>query len=79
MLDCDVLIPAAMVLVSASFAPLTRGSPQTLIWTVAAWAFLPASLVMRGVAMARIAAMIRSKREVAAAGSDKAGKAVATA
>lgn len=73
------LIPAAMVLVSASFAPLTRGSPQTLIWTVAAWAFLPASLVMRGVAMARIAAMIRSKREVAAAGSDKAGKAVATA
>ena len=34
-------------------------SPQTLIWTMAAWSFLPASLFMRGVAMARIADMIR--------------------
>ena len=66
------LIPAAMSVMSLSFAPLTQGSPQTLIWTVAGWAFLPASLVMRGVAMARVAAMIRTKREGAAAAADKA-------
>ncbi len=66
------LIPAVMSVLSLSFAPLTQGSPQTLIWTVAAWAFLPASLVMRGVAMARVAAMIRTKREGVAAAADKA-------
>jgi hypothetical protein len=37
-------------------------NPQTLIWTVAAWAFLPASLFMRGIAMGRIAGMIKEKR-----------------
>lgn len=36
--------------------------PQTLIWTMVAWAFLPANLIMRGVALARIAAMIEAKR-----------------
>lgn len=29
---------------------------------MAAWAFLPASLLMRGIAMGRVAAMIREKR-----------------
>jgi len=38
-------------------------SSQTLIWTVAVWAFLPASLFMRGIAMARIARLIRRKRD----------------
>ena len=45
-----------------SFQPITLESPQTLIWTMAGWAFLPASLFMRGVAMARIASMIAEKR-----------------
>lgn len=35
---------------------------HTLIWTVAAWAFLPASLFLRGIAMGRIAKMITAKR-----------------
>lgn len=56
------LIPAVVNLASTGFEPLTLTSPQTLIWTMAAWAFLPASLLMRGVAMGRIAAMIRSNR-----------------
>jgi hypothetical protein len=30
---------------------------------MALWAFLPASLFMRGIAMTRIAGMIRNKRE----------------
>lgn len=61
------LIPAVVSLASIGFEPLTLTSPQTLVWTIAAWAFLPASLLMRGVAMGRIAAMIRSKREANAA------------
>ena len=35
---------------------------HTLIWIVAAWAFLPASLFLRGIAMGRIAKMITAKR-----------------
>jgi hypothetical protein len=50
--------------VSSSYYDFTElGSNQTLIWMVAAWAFLPASLFMRGIAMARIARLIRRKRE----------------
>jgi len=57
------LIPAVVSLASVGFKPLTLTSPQTLIWTMTAWAFLPASLLMRGIAMLRIATMIRQKRE----------------
>ena len=56
------IIPAVVKTASAGFEPLTLTSPQTLIWTMAAWAFLPASLFMRGIAMGRIADMIRAKR-----------------
>jgi hypothetical protein len=56
------LIPAAVKLGGGAFEPLLMGSSQTLIWTMAAWAFLPASLFMRGIAMGRIAGMIRAKR-----------------
>jgi len=35
---------------------------QTLIWILTAWAFLPASLIMRGIALAKIAGMIEEKR-----------------
>ncbi len=56
------VIPAVVKAASAGFEPLTLTSPQTLIWTMAAWAFLPASLFMRGIAMGRIADMIREKR-----------------
>ncbi|MEZ5798512.1 MAG: hypothetical protein R3D63_14195 [Paracoccaceae bacterium] len=57
------LIPAVISLASIGFEPLTLTSPQTLIWTMTAWAFLPASLLMRGIAMGRIARMIREKRD----------------
>lgn len=56
------LIPAVVKTATSSFEPITLSSPQTLIWTVSAWAFLPASLFMRGIAMGRIADMIREKR-----------------
>ena len=57
------IIPAAVKLASLAFSPVTLESPQTLIWTMTAWAFLPASLFMRGIAMGRIAGMIAEKRK----------------
>jgi hypothetical protein len=58
------LIPPALKLISTLFTPVALTSPQTMIWTVTAWAFLPASLFMRGIAMNRIAAMIDERRRV---------------
>jgi len=37
-------------------------SPHTMVWGIALWMFLPLSMFMRGLAMARIAEMIREKR-----------------
>lgn len=56
------LIPLVVKIASAGFEPLAMTSPQTLIWTMTAWAFLPASLFMRGIAMGRVAEMIRQTR-----------------
>ena len=58
------LTPAVVKIASTGFEPLALTSPQTLIWTMTAWAFLPASLFMRGIAMGRVAEMIREKRLV---------------
>lgn len=57
------LTPAVVKIASSGFAPITLESPQTLIWTMTAWAFLPASLFMRGIAMGRIADMIIETRQ----------------
>ena len=56
------LIPAVLKAASAYVTPLSPVDPQTLIWTMAAWSFLPASLIMRGVALMRIAVLIEEKR-----------------
>jgi hypothetical protein len=56
------LMPAVIKAATSLFGAVTLENPQTLIWTVAAWAFLPASLFMRGIAMGRIAGMIKEKR-----------------
>ncbi len=66
------LTPAVVKISSAGFEPLALTSPQTLIWTITAWAFLPASLFMRGIAMGRIADMITQTR--AANGLAESGK-----
>lgn len=58
------LTPAVIKSATALFGAVSLESPQTLIWTVAAWAFLPASLFMRGIAMGRIAALITEKRKM---------------
>nr|WP_239030008.1 hypothetical protein [Nereida sp. MMG025] len=67
------IIPAVVKLASDLVDPLSMANPQTLIWTMAAWAFLPASLFMRGIAMGRVAQMVASKRRRDYAQADKDG------
>ncbi|MEM9709311.1 MAG: hypothetical protein AAF871_11005 [Pseudomonadota bacterium] len=64
------VMPTIVNAASSLFGAITLDNPHTLIWTVAAWAFLPASLFMRGIAMGRIASMIREKRRRAADDAD---------
>jgi hypothetical protein len=56
------VIPAIVAVLTMGIPAETLTSPQTLIWTMALWAYMPAALIMRAVAMARIADMIRIKR-----------------
>ena len=56
------LVPAVVSTASELFGPLTFTSPQSLVWMISGWAFLPASMIMRGLAMARVADMIQDKR-----------------
>ncbi len=56
------LIPAVVKAAADLLDPITLQNPHTQIWTVAAWAFLPASIIMRGIAMGKIAEMIEEKR-----------------
>ena len=59
--------PAVVKAAATLFGTVSLENPYTFIWTVAAWAFLPASLFMRGIAMGRIAGMIAAKRRQSAA------------
>lgn len=59
------LIPAIIKLASLLGSPIRLDDPQTMIWTVTAWAFLPASILMRGVAFTRVAEMIDLQRKKA--------------
>lgn len=59
------LIPAVVTLAGGVFTPISLANPLTLIWMMTAWAFLPASLMMRGVAMTRVAQLIEDQRAAA--------------
>ncbi len=67
------IIPAFVKLADDTFDPVSLENPQTLIWTMSAWAFLPASLFMRGIAMGRVASMIEEQRKRAYAKSGQDG------
>lgn len=66
------MIPALVKVAGNFTTPINLDDPQTMIWAVSAWAFLPASLLMRGVALSRVAHMIHAqrKRAYAAAAAD---------
>ena len=56
------LIPQVVLFSAPLLPPLSTEAPLTLIWIVAAWSFLPASLLMRGMAMGLVATMIDDAR-----------------
>lgn len=64
------IIPAVVKAAADLIDPITLQNPQTLIWTLSAWAFLPASMIMRGIAMGRVADMILDKRRRAYADAE---------
>ena len=64
------LIPAIFEATAQVLEPMPLSDPQTLVWMMTAWAFLPASLIMRGVALMRVAELIEEKRRRAYAQSD---------
>ncbi len=67
------IIPAVVKAATDLIDPVTLSNPQTIIWTLSAWAFLPASMIMRGVAMARVAEMIQEKRRRTYANAEAEG------
>lgn len=64
------LMPLGVKFALGGIGAETLLSPQTLIWMMAAWAFLPASLFLRGVAMLRVAQMVQQKRRASALAFD---------
>ncbi|MCC6002448.1 MAG: hypothetical protein JJU19_16555 [Pararhodobacter sp.] len=70
------LLPALVKASSLLVQPITLESPVGFVWGITLWAFVPVSLMMRGVAMIRVARMIRANRRLFA---DSEGNAFVTA
>ncbi|KPQ06245.1 MAG: hypothetical protein HLUCCA12_11085 [Rhodobacteraceae bacterium HLUCCA12] len=56
------LLPGLVHASSLLMQPLTLQSPMGFVWGIVLWGYVPVSLVMRGVAMIRVARMIRANR-----------------
>ncbi|OAN73704.1 hypothetical protein A8B78_18200 [Jannaschia sp. EhC01] len=67
------VIPVVSVMGANQLQVPVLGSPQTMVWAVTIWMFLPLSLIMRGQAMLRIARMIRARRARLVAGIEVDG------
>lgn len=64
-------IPAVIKLTSGLISISSLTAPQISIWLLAAWAFVPASMIMRGMAMLRVAELIAQKRRAAYAHAEE--------
>ncbi|KIC11591.1 membrane protein [Leisingera sp. ANG-M1] len=73
---CGVLLPfalpAAVKLATGLIDPAMLAAPHMLVWAVSGWALVPASMVMRGMAMLRIAGLIAQKRRAASLDANEA-------
>lgn len=67
------MLPAAVKAGSGYIDPMMLERPQTLVWVVSLWAILPASVMIRGLAMGRVAEMIRQKRDRVYAAAEAEG------
>lgn len=61
-----MLLPLGGSIVGGTSGLFAPPSPQTLVWTLTLWSFLPTSLIMRGMALVRVAGMITAKRRAMA-------------
>jgi len=59
------LFPILAGAASRLFDPVMLSSAGAMVWTVTLWAFLPASLFMRGIALRRVAALISDQFKAA--------------
>lgn len=57
------LFPALLELSGTVISDRLTQNPQSLIWTMVIWSFFPATMVMRGIAMLRVAGMIDEHRK----------------
>ena len=64
------VIPVVAVMAANQMGASVVGSPQTMVWAITIWMFLPLSLLMRGMAMIQVARMIRARRARLIAGVD---------
>ena len=62
-----VLPPVAAAIGAAHGLSVVR-SDLVLVWVASLWAFLPASLILRGIALRRVAAAIEARAAAAPAG-----------
>jgi hypothetical protein len=56
------LLPAIVKATSSFIDPRLLMTAQTMIWSICIWAFIPASMFMRGIALWRISDLIEEKR-----------------
>ncbi|MEO1346264.1 MAG: hypothetical protein AAFV74_19155 [Pseudomonadota bacterium] len=67
------IIPTMIKAASDVMGVVSFDNGQTMIWMMTAWAFLPASMFIRGLALMRVADLIEAKRKkVSARGDAKA-------
>jgi len=65
------LLPALLRMWMGAFDPTKLAMPEVMIWVLSAWAFLPLTLMMRGIALFRVAALVEEKRRRAYAQEDE--------
>ena len=61
------VLPAVIKAVTLAVGPLRLGDPHTLIWVMSVWGFLPVSMIMRALALQRVADLVEDKRRRTAA------------
>jgi len=64
------VMAALMRVFSEEMATFLLTRPHSLIWVTAIWGVIPASLIMRGLALARIAELIESERRARSLGGE---------
>lgn len=56
------LLPGVVMVSGLMAQPIDFTAPINYVWGIALWAFLPTAMIMRGLAMGRVARMIRANR-----------------